>query len=128
MATYERLIRGGTVVTSEGMRESEIGIREGKIVALGTLGDVDADEVIDATGLHIFPGAIDTQVHFREPGMEYKEDLATGTHSAICGGVTTIFEMPNTNPTTTSAEALRDKLERAEGRAFCDYAFFVGAA
>src|SRR6185436_9436295 len=71
---------------------------------------------------------VDTPVHFREPGMEHKEDLASGTRAAILGGVTTIFEMPNTNPTTTTKEALEDKLKRAAGRAWCDYGFFVGAS
>jgi dihydroorotase len=71
---------------------------------------------------------IDTQVHFREPGLEHKEDLESGTRAALMGGVTTIFEMPNTNPPTTTAEALAQKLRLAEGRAWCNYAFFVGAS
>jgi dihydroorotase len=82
---------------------------------------------MDAQGLHVLPGVIDTQVHFREPGLEHKEDLATGTAAAVKGGVTAVFEMPNTNPNTDSAAALADKLVRAEGRAWCDHAFFVGA-
>jgi dihydroorotase len=86
-----------------------------------------AEEVIDARGLLVMPGLIDTQVHFREPGLEHKEDLGSGTRAAILGGVTTIFEMPNTSPPTTSAEALLDKLRRAAGRAWCDFGFFVGA-
>jgi dihydroorotase len=73
-------------------------------------------------------GVIDTQVHFREPGLEHKEDLESGTRAAITGGVTAILEMPNTNPTTTTEAALLDKLERANGRAWCDYGFFIGAA
>lgn len=83
---------------------------------------------IDAHGLALIPGLIDTQVHFREPGLEHKEDLESGTRAAILGGVTSIFEMPNTNPNTTSREALQDKLNRATGRAWCDFSFFVGAS
>jgi dihydroorotase len=128
MERFDTVILGGRVVSSEGISDSDIGIRGGLIVAVGDLLGSEADHVVDAKGLHIFPGAIDTQVHFREPGMEHKEDLRSGTLSAICGGVTTIFEMPNTNPTTTSAEALADKLARADGRAYCDFGFFVGAA
>jgi dihydroorotase len=75
----------------------------------------------------VLPGVIDTQVHFREPGAEHKEDLETGTRAAVLGGVTGVFEMPNTNPPTADAAALADKLARARGRAWCDHAFYVGA-
>ena len=82
--------------------------------------------MIDATGLHVLPGVIDTQVHFREPGLEHKEDLETGSRAAVVGGVTAVFEMPNTKPLTTSAETLADKVRRARNRMFCDFAFYVG--
>jgi dihydroorotase len=85
-----------------------------------------AAEVVDAKGLHVLPGVIDTQVHFREPGLEHKEDLETGSRAAVLGGVTAVFEMPNTKPLTTSAEALADKVRRARHRMFCDFAFYVG--
>ena len=85
-----------------------------------------AAETIDCTGLHILPGVIDTQVHFREPGLEHKEDLATGSLSAVMGGVTGVFEMPNTNPLTTTRETFEDKIARATGRMHCDFAFFIG--
>ena len=94
-----------------------MGISGDRIVAVGSLGDDNAEHVVDARGLLVLPGLIDTQVHFREPGMEHKEDLESGTRAAILGGVTTIFEMPNTSPPTTSVEALQDKLTRAAGRA-----------
>jgi dihydroorotase len=90
------------------------------------LKNAKAAETIDCSGLHILPGVIDTQVHFREPGGEHKEDLATGTMAAAMGGVTSIFEMPNTSPLTVTPEAMADKMKRAEGRAFCDYAFYFG--
>ena len=82
--------------------------------------------MIDAAGLHVLPGVIDTQVHFREPGLEHKEDLETGSRAAVAGGVTAVFEMPNTKPLTTSAETLADKVRRARNRMFCDFAFYVG--
>ena len=98
----------------------------GRIAAIGDLGTVTAAEAIDAGGLHILPGVIDTQVHFREPGLDHKEDLETGSRAAVAGGVTAVFEMPNTKPLTTSAETLADKVRRARHRMFCDFAFFVG--
>ncbi len=125
---YDLAIRGGTVLTPSGRVETDIGVRDGKIAALGIGRDADAGESFDATGLHVLPGVIDTQVHFREPGLEHKEDLESGTRAAIMGGVTAIFEMPNTTPNTLDAAALNDKLARARGRAWCDHAFFIGAA
>jgi dihydroorotase len=84
-------------------------------------------EVIDVAGLHVLPGVIDSQVHFREPGAEAKEDLEHGARAAVLGGVTAVFEMPNTNPTTTTPEALADKVARGRARMACDFAFFYGA-
>jgi len=126
--SFDLIIRNGIVVTGERIESADIGIRDGKIVDLGDLKQASTAEVLDAKGLHVLPGVIDTQVHFREPGLTHKEDLETGTKAAILGGVTTIFDEPNTSPTTTAEEALRDKLERAKGRAWCDYAFWVGAS
>src|SRR5207244_9670092 len=103
----------------------DVGIADGKIAAIGHLARASAGEVIDATGLHVLPGVIDTQVHFREPGMTHKEDLETGSRAAVLGGVTAVFEMPNTNPSTTSAAAFADKMARAKGRMHCDFAFWV---
>ena len=125
--TFDLLLRNGTLVNHDGIGKADVGIRHGRIAAVGDLAQADAAEVLDIPGLHVLPGVIDSQVHFREPGNEHKEDLATGTAAAILGGVTSIFEMPNTKPSTTTAAALEDKLRRAAGRAFCDYAFFVGA-
>ncbi len=124
---FDLLIRGATCVTPAGTVESDIGFRQGKIAALGALGRASAETTIEAKGLHALPGVIDSQVHFREPGAEHKEDLESGTRGAILGGVTTIFEMPNTDPPTTDAARLEDKLSRAAGRAWCDHAFFIGA-
>lgn len=114
--------------SSSGSARVDVGITDGKIAAVGELPLAEATEIIDLTGLWVLPGVIDTQVHFREPGLEHKEDLESGTRAAIAGGVTAVFEMPNTNPPTTTARALDDKLQRAQGRAWCDYSFFVGGS
>jgi dihydroorotase len=124
--TYDLIVRGGEVVNHAGRGRADVGVRDGKIAFVGDLARASAGETVDATGLHVLPGVIDTQVHFREPGLEWKEDLETGSHCAVLGGVTAVFEMPNTQPTTTDAEALADKLERAKGRMACDHAFYVG--
>jgi len=124
--TYDLIIKGGTVMLPQGATQTDIGVRDGRVVAIGELTATAADETIDATGLHVLPGVMDTQVHFREPGGEHKEDLESGTRAAVMGGVTGVFEMPNTNPLTTSAEALTDKINRAAGRAWCNHAFYMG--
>jgi dihydroorotase len=124
--TFDLIVRGGEVVNHAGRGIADVGVRDGKIVRVGDLGQASAGETIDATGLAVLPGVIDTQVHFREPGLEWKEDLETGSRSAVLGGVTAVFEMPNTQPTTTDAEALADKLVRAKGRMHCDHAFYIG--
>ncbi|MEK7412616.1 MAG: dihydroorotase [Planctomycetota bacterium] len=126
MATYDLIVRGGTVVTPWAIGPADIGIRRGRFAAIGGLTDASAPEVIDARGLHVLPGVIDTQVHFREPGAEHKEDLATGTAAAALGGVVGVFEMPNTKPSTTTPEAIADKFARAQGRAWVDHAFYIG--
>lgn len=126
--TYDLIIRGGTVVNHDGIGRTDVGVRDGRTAFIGDLGQADAGEVIDATGLHVLPGVIDSQVHFREPGAEHKENLEAGMAGAALGGVTAIFEMPNTKPSTTTPEAIQDKLDRAKGRAAVDHAFYVGAA
>jgi len=126
MSSYDTILRGGTVWTVCGPQECDVGVRAGRIAAIG-LGGGEAGEEIDCTGLTVLPGVIDTQVHFREPGLEHKEDLESGSRAAVLGGVTGVFEMPNTSPNTDSAEALADKLDRAAGRMWCDHAFYVGA-
>ena len=124
---YDLVLQGGTCLTPSGRATADVGVRDARIVAIGNLSSASAATVFDASGLHVLPGVIDTQVHFREPGLEHKEDLESGTRGAVLGGVTGVFEMPNTSPNTDSKEALEDKLERAAGRAWCDHAFFIGA-
>ncbi|HEY2445451.1 MAG TPA: dihydroorotase [Rhizomicrobium sp.] len=124
---FDLLITGGTVVTPNGIGPADVATRDGRIAAIGSLSDAAAAEHFDAKGLHVLPGVIDTQVHFREPGNEHKEDLESGSRGAVLGGITAVFEMPNTHPPTTTRIALEDKLSRAKGRMHCDFAFFVGA-
>lgn len=125
--TYDLLIRGGTVATPNGITPADVGVISGRIAAIGSLAGAKAAEIFEARGLHVLPGVIDSQVHFREPGNEHKEDLETGSRAAILGGVTGVFEMPNTAPPTTTRAAIQDKLARAKDRMHCDYAFYVGA-
>jgi len=124
--TFDLVLKGGTVVNQDGTGPRDVGVRDGRIAAIGRIDAGKAAAVVDAKGLHILPGVIDTQVHFREPGLEHKEDLETGSRAAVLGGVTAVFEMPNTKPLTTSAAALADKVKRARNRMFCDFAFYVG--
>jgi dihydroorotase len=124
--TFDLIVRGGEVVNHAGRGVADVGVRNGLIADIGDLGQASAGEVFDARGLTVLPGVIDTQVHFREPGMEWKEDLEAGSRGAVLGGVTSVFEMPNTNPNTISAEALADKLARAKNRMHCDHAFYIG--
>ncbi len=125
--SYDLILKGGTVVNHDGEGARDLGVRGGRFAGLGDLTRASAGEVIDCRGLHLLPGVIDTQVHFREPGLTHKEDLETGSLSAVMGGVTAVFEMPNTDPLTVSAQALADKVKRGHHRMHCDFAFFVGA-
>lgn len=123
--TFDLVLKGGTVVNQDGVGPRDIGIRDGRIAAIGAVSG-EAGESINCSGLHILPGVVDSQVHFREPGMEHKEDLESGSRAAVMGGVTAVFEMPNTRPPTTSEDALADKITRATGRMHCDFGFWVG--
>ena len=125
--TFDLILKGGVVVNHDGESARNVGVADGRIAEIGSLEGASAGEVIDCAGLHILPGVIDTQVHFREPGAPQKEDLESGGRAAVLGGVTAVFEMPNTNPLTTTAAAIEDKLARARGRMQCDHAFYVGA-
>ena len=126
MAVFDLILKGGCVVNHDGEGIRDIGVRAGAIAEIGDLSQASAERVVDCTGLHILPGVIDSQVHFREPGLDHKEDLETGARAAVMGGVTSVFEMPNTNPQTTTPEALADKIARATNRMHCDFGFWVG--
>lgn len=118
-----------TFHTESSRMESEItniAVLNKKIVSINANSTDSADETINLKGLHLLPGIIDSQVHFREPGLTHKEDLESGTRAALMGGITSIFEMPNTNPSTTTPEQFQQKLNLAKNRAHCHYAFFIG--
>lgn len=123
------LLVGGQVLSPAGLERVDVACRHGTIVAMGELASSwSADTRLDVKGLHVLPGVIDSQVHFREPGLTHKETLEAGTRGAVLGGVTTVFEMPNTHPLTLNAGDLQDKLDRAKGRAWCDHAFYMGGS
>lgn len=125
--TFDVILRGGDFVNLTGRFTGDVGVRDGRIAAMGNLASSSAASEIDVRGLTVLPGVIDTQVHFREPGGDLKEDLESGSRSAVLGGVTAVFEMPNTNPMTTTVEAFDDKIRRAHARMHTDHAFYVGA-
>jgi dihydroorotase len=124
--TFDLLLKGGTVVNQDGVGVRDVAVLNGRIAAIGSFNESHAGRTIDCTGLHVLPGVIDSQVHFREPGLEHKEDLETGSRAAVLGGVTSVFEMPNTKPLTTSEATLADKVSRGHHRMHCDFAFWVG--
>lgn len=124
--TFDLILKNGTVLLPQGRTETDIAVRDGRIEAFGSFQKSQAREIIDCTGLHILPGLIDTQVHFREPGLEHKETLRTGMMAAAMGGITGIFEMPNTDPLTTTPDTFADKMARAAKEAWTDYAFYFG--
>ncbi|MGD9541655.1 dihydroorotase [Methylocystis sp.] len=123
---FDVILSGGALVNQDGEGARDVGLRDGRIAEIGDLFRASAGERIDCRGLHILPGVVDTQVHFREPGAPHKEDLESGSRGAVLGGVVGVFDMPNTNPLTTGEAELADKVARASGRMHCDFAFWVG--
>ncbi|MDP4536504.1 dihydroorotase [Alkalimonas collagenimarina] len=121
------IIHGAELVTPSGIVRENIAVIDDRIAAIGTEG-WSCQYRLDATGLHLLPGVIDTQVHFREPGLTHKEDIALGSKGAVLGGVTGFFEMPNTNPLTLSADCLQAKLDSAAENSYCNYAFYIGGS
>jgi dihydroorotase len=126
MRPFDLIFKNGTIVNHDGRWTGCIGVVDGRIAALGDGAHWTSAQTIDCTGLHILPGVIDSQVHFRDPGATHKEDLQSGSLSAVLGGVTGVFEMPNTNPLTVTRKAFADKITRATGHMHCDFAFYVG--
>ena len=128
MSAFETLIINGTLMTPDGPVQKDLALNHGKIAAILEPGHSEfAPSTIDAKGLHVLPGIIDSQVHFREPGLDHKEDLHTGSKSAALGGVTTFLEMPNTNPPTVDAASIEYKVSRGRETSFTNFGFFMGA-
>lgn len=124
---YDLIIRNGTCVLPWGETATDIGVRDGRIAALGIGSDADAAEILDATGLHVLPGLIDAHVHLRDPGDAAIESIPTGTRAAVLGGIATVFDMPNTSPAITDRARLDWKADYAQQQSYTDFAFYVGA-
>jgi dihydroorotase len=125
MSEVDLVIRGGRVVTPDAVFAASVAVKDGAVAAVGADELMpQAREVLDARGLHVLPGAIDVHVHFRDPGYPHKEDFASGTAGAACGGVTTVFDMPNTIPPTGTAEALAAKHKIAAAKAHVDFGLY----
>jgi len=126
----DKVVTGGTVVSHRGAAESDILIRDGRFARIGAPGtlvaEVAAGNVIDARGLHVLPGVIDSHVHFREPGGERTEDFESGSRGAVLGGVTCVFDMPNTSPAVLTRKDLEAKLQKVSRHSWCDFALYVG--
>ena len=121
------LIKNGFLTNSKNTSKEDVLISNGKISEIGSLTDTKADYIIDASNKYVVSGIIDPQVHFRDPGLTHKEDLSTGSMSAAAGGITTFFEMPNTNPSTITIEKLNEKYHTASKKSLVNYSFFLGA-
>ena len=120
-------VRGGRLVLPDRVVTGDLVVQDGIITEIGPRVRSAVGEEIDGTHLTVLPGAIDPQVHFREPGFPEKEDLFSGSRAAAAGGVTAYLEMPNTSPPTTTVAALHDKLDRAARTSAVHYGFFIGA-
>ncbi len=121
------LIKNATCVLPGGQAQTHVLVEDGKIATVDAPASVRADEVVDAAGLHLLPGAIDDQVHFREPGLTHKEDLHTASRACAKGGITTYLEMPNTSPNAITQERILEKLALAEAKSLVNYGFYIGA-
>jgi len=121
------LIKNGSCFVDNKLQKVDLAVSNSKIQEIGDLKNLKAKETIDAGGLTVLPGVIDTQVHFREPGSTDVEDLESGSKAAVLGGVTSVFEMPNTNPPTSNQTEFNKKLNLAKNRMFCNYAIYFGA-
>src|SRR6266436_5805947 len=126
MSTVDLVIRGGKLVSPDSVIAASVAVQDGVVVAVGSDAVMPpAREVLDAHGMHILPGAIDVHVHFRDPGYPHKEDFESGTIAAAFGGVTTVFDMPNTIPTVGTAEALAAKRKMAAEKAHVDFGLYA---
>ena len=120
------IVRNGTCFIDGNLSKYDIGVQNGKITYIGDLTKEQSSNTINADGKIVFPGLMDTQVHFREPGSVDAEDLHSGSRAAIVGGITSVFEMPNTNPPTTNFEEFKKKINLGK-RMYCNHAFYFGA-
>ena len=124
---YDIILKNCSIVNENQIKESDIAIKNQRIDLISSSIDSEAKKVIDLNGRYVIPGLIDDQVHFREPGLTHKGDIATESKAGLAGGVTSFFEMPNVNPTTTTNENLTKKFELASTKALSNYSFHLGA-
>ena len=120
------IIKNGQCYINGTLQNKDIAVKEGRILKIGEISE-EAKEVYDAKNQTVLPGCIDTQTHFREPGSTDTEDLHSGGRAAVAGGITAVFEMPNTNPPTSNIKEFQRKLDLAKNRMYCNYAFYFGA-
>ena len=125
---YDLLIRGGTCVTPWGEQRADVGVTDGRIAAIAAPAGATAETVIEASGLHVLPGLIDSHVHLRDPGDPAVETIETGTRAAVLGGIATVFDMPNTAPPIADAGQLAWKRGHVAGRSWCDIGLYVAGA
>jgi len=126
-SSFDFILKNGKCFIDGQLKATDIGISNGIIKSINKSEETSDQKILDANNLIILPGIIDTQVHFREPGSTDVEDLESGSKAAVLGGVTSVFEMPNTNPPTSNQSEFNKKLNLAKNRMFCNYAFYFGA-
>ena len=125
---FDLVLKGAKLYRSGKLEKGEVGVKDGKILEIQeSIDSSSAAQVIDLSGQEVLPGIIDSQVHFREPGLTHKEDIESGSRAAALGGVCTFFEMPNTSPPTTTAESIAEKVNIGKERSWVNFAFFMGA-
>ena len=125
---YDIILKNCKIVNENAIYESDVAIKNARIELIQSSIDQEAKQIIDIAGRYLLPGLIDDQVHFREPGLTHKGDIATESRAGLAGGVTSYFEMPNVNPTTTTNENLTKKFEMASTRSLSNYSFHLGGS
>ncbi|MFL2704024.1 MAG: dihydroorotase [Gammaproteobacteria bacterium] len=125
---YDLILKNCKIVNENNTLESDIAIKNNRIELIGSDINAESSDVVDVNGRYVIPGLIDDQVHFREPGLTHKGEIATESKAGLAGGVTSYFEMPNVNPTTTTNENLTKKFELASTRSLSNYSFHLGAS
>ena len=125
---YDLILKNCQIVNEDSIYNSDIAIKNERIALINNNIDADAKKIIDVEGKHVIPGMIDDQVHFREPGLTHKGSIATESRAALAGGITSFFEMPNVNPTTTTNENLRNKFDLASQKSVGNYSFYLGGS
>ena len=126
-SSFDLILKNGKCFIDSQLKTIDIGISNGIIKSIDKIEKTSNTKVLDVNNLTILPGIIDTQVHFREPGSTDIEDLESGSKAAVLGGITSVFEMPNTNPPTSNQTEFNKKLNLAKNRMFSNYAFYFGA-